>query len=62
MKVIAVIDVTTAGATAPGVTPDPKVINPLALLINRKKAFSEVEKSCKRWVCNVNYYFFSTVK
>lgn len=48
MKVIAVIDVTTSGVTAPGVTPDPKVINPLALLNNRKNAFAEVERACKR--------------
>ncbi|XP_052810056.1 mitogen-activated protein kinase kinase kinase 15-like isoform X3 [Mya arenaria] len=48
MKVVTLIDVTTAGVTAPGVTPDPKLVNPLALLTNRKKAYADVEKVCQK--------------
>lgn len=48
MKVISVVDVTTAGATAPGVTPDPKTVNPMSLLANRRAAYEQVEKVCKR--------------
>ncbi|XP_052245245.1 mitogen-activated protein kinase kinase kinase 15-like isoform X3 [Dreissena polymorpha] len=47
MKVVTVIDVTTAGATSGAVTPDAKSINPISLLNTRKKALSDVDKACK---------------
>jgi len=55
MKVVTVIDVTTAGVTAAGVTPDPKTLNPLTLLSNRKKAYADVETVCQKWGQNVSF-------
>lgn len=50
MKVVAVIDVTTPGVTAPGVTPDPKVANPMTMLTTRKTALQDLENACKKYV------------
>ncbi|XP_053396174.1 mitogen-activated protein kinase kinase kinase 5-like isoform X8 [Mercenaria mercenaria] len=47
MKVVSVVDVTTPGVTAPGVTPDPKNVNPITLLTNRKNALEQIDKACK---------------
>ena len=54
MKVVSVVDITTPGATAPGVTPDPKTVNPITLLTNRKTALEQIDKACKRYI----FYLF----